>query len=330
MIKKAFYSVGGLILVGITVITVYLFTALPDAGPIPDITVEGTPKQIERGKYLANHVSVCIDCHSKRDWSKFSGPLNEGTWGMGGDVFDENMGLPGTLYAKNITPANLGGWTDGEIYHTITTGITKKGDPMFPLMPYVQYRYMDPDDVKAIIAYLRTLEPIEHEVPESTLNFPVNLIVRTIPQPAEPMEQPSPDDILAYGKYITTIAVCAECHTPKDQGAPVEGMYMAGGFEFGMPGGTVRSSNLTPHDETGIGLWTEEQFVQRFKMHNVPKDSLPDPSSEGYNTIMPWQMYGGMKVDDLKAIYAYLQSLEPIDNKVVKFTPKNKMTTLNK
>ncbi|MDZ7716415.1 MAG: c-type cytochrome [Balneolaceae bacterium] len=329
MIKKALYSLGGLLLATVLIITVYLFTALPDAGPVPEITVEGTHEQIERGKYLAYHVSVCIDCHSERDWSKFSGPLKEESYGMGGDVFDENMGLPGTLYAKNITPTSIGNWTDGELYHIITTGINKKGEPIFPFMPYVQYRYMDPDDVKAIIAYIRTLQPIEHEVPESSVNFPVNLIMRTIPEPPDPIERPSPKDVLAYGKYMTTIAACTECHTPKEQGAPVEGMYMAGGFEFGMPGGTVRSSNITPHNETGIGLWTEEQFVQRFKMHDVPKDSLPDASSEGYNTIMPWQMYGGMKVEDLKAIYAYLQSLESVDNKVVKFTPKNELTALN-
>ena len=322
MIKKALYSMGGLLLIGISVIIVYLYTALPSAGPVPEITVEGTAEQIERGRYLANNVSVCIDCHSERDWSKFSGPLKEGSFGKGGDIFDESMGLPGILYAKNITPSNLGDWTDGEIYHTITTGITKNGNPMFPLMPYVQYRYMDPEDVKAIIAYLRTLEPIEHTVPESSLNFPVNLIVRTIPQPAEPMDRPSPDDVLAYGKYMTTIAVCSECHTPKEQGAPIEGMYMAGGFEFGMPGGTVRSSNITPDERTGIGTWSEELFVERFKMHNVPNDSLPEASADGYNTIMPWQMYAGMKENDLKAIYAYLMSLDAIDNRVIKFTPK--------
>ena len=239
MIKKGLYSVGGLLLMAIVIIITYLFTALPDAGPVPEISVEGTAQQIERGKYLANNVSVCIDCHSERDWSKFSGPLKDGTFGQGGDVFDENMGLPGTLYAKNITPANLSDWTDGEIYHVITTGINKKGQAMFPLMPYKQYRYMDPEDVKAIIAYLRTLAPIEHAVAESSLNFPLNLIVRTMPEPAEPVERPSPDDILAYGKYMTTIAVCGECHTPQEQGAKIEGMYMAGGFEFGMPGGTV-------------------------------------------------------------------------------------------
>ena len=62
-------------------------------------------------------------------------------------------------------------------------------------------------------------------------------------------------------------------------------------------------------------------------MHDVPYDSLPDASADGYNTIMPWQMYGGMKVEDLKAIYAYLKSLEPVENGVVKFTPKNQMAT---
>ncbi len=305
----------------------YLFTALPNAGPAPGIEVEGTAAQVERGRYLANHVSLCIDCHSERDWSKFSGPITGGTLGMGGDVFDESMGLPGTLYAKNITPANLGDWTDGEIYRVITTGVDKEGEPIFPLMPYRQYRYMDPDDVKAIIAYLRTLEPIDHEVPESEVNFPVNLIIRTVPQAPEPTERPSIDDIIEYGKYMTTIAGCSSCHTPEVEGTRVEELFMAGGFEFHMPGGTVRSANITPHKKNGIGNWSEKQFVSRFKQYDVPNDSLADTPREGFNSVMPWKMYSGMTEQDIKAIYAYLMSLEPNSHRVVKFSPVAQLNT---
>ena len=321
MVKKGIVYAIWLIILAVTATVLYLYLLLPSAGNAAGIKVEGTSLQIERGKYLANHVSVCIDCHSDRNWSKFSGPIVEGTLGKGGELFDEKMGLPGTIYAKNITPYNLSNWTDSELYHIITTGVNRDGEPIFPLMPYRQYRHMDPDDIKAIIAYIRTLEPIENETPETTINFPVNLIMRTFPKPAEPIERPSSTNIIAYGKYMTTIAACTGCHTPENKGFKIEDLYMAGGFEFQMPGGTVRSSNITPHMETGIGTWSEQEFIDRFKMYDVPTDSLPSSDAKDFNTVMPWKMYAGMKESDLKAIYTYLQTIAPIEHKVQRFSP---------
>ncbi len=302
----------------------YLFTAYPDVGPPPDISVEGTQQQIERGKYLANHVSVCMDCHSTRNFDKFSGPIVPGTFGKGGDAFTEDMGLPGTFYSKNITPHNLGDWTDGEIYRAITTGVTKDGKALFPLMPYPGYSKMDPDDVKAIIAYIRTLEPIDYQPPASKPNFPVNILLRTDPQPADPMERPNPENTIKYGKYLISIAGCTDCHTPQKQGADIEGMYLAGGFEYKMPFGTIRSANITPDKETGIGRWTKEMFVNQFKQYDVPTDSLRDVKKGDMNTLMPWQMYAGMSDQDLEAIYHYLQTVDAVKHKVTLFTPPSK------
>jgi hypothetical protein len=62
-----------------------------------------------------------MDCHSTRDWSKFSGPLVEGTLGQGGERFDQTVGMPGVVYSKNITPARIGDYTDGELFRLITT-----------------------------------------------------------------------------------------------------------------------------------------------------------------------------------------------------------------
>lgn len=188
-------------------------------------------------------------------------------------------------------------------------------------MPYQAYGKMDPDDVKAIIAYLRTLEPIAYKAPESEANFPMNIIMQTIPQPANPMERPSPDSPIKYGKYLVTIAGCAECHTPEAQGSDIQGMYLAEGFEYQMPFGTVRSANITPDKKTGIGRWTKQQFVQQFKQYDVPTDSLRNIQKGEFNTIMPWQMYAGMKKEDLEAIYAYLKSVEPVKHQVTMFEP---------
>lgn len=299
----------------------YLKLYLPRAGKVEVFTVESTTETIERGKYLANHVTVCVDCHSQRDWSIYSGPIKPGTFGMGGEYFGRNLGLPGDFYARNITPHNLKDWTDGEIYHLITTGINKDGEAIFPVMPYQAYAQMDPEDVKAIIAYIRTLEPIKNEIPKRSIDFPMNLILNTIPKKAEPKKRPSKSDHYAYGKYMTTIAGCIDCHTKAEKGKMVEGMEFAGGFEFAMPGGTLRSSNITPH-KSGIENWTKKLFIDRFKSYADTSRLLRGLNEKDFNTIMPWTMYSGMTEEDLGAIYDYLRTLKPIDNSVVRYTKK--------
>ena len=114
--------------------------AFPRVGPAPSLAIEATPERVARGAYLANHVTVCIDCHSVRDWSRFSGPIVAGTEGRGGEVFDRRFRMPGTFYARNITPARLADWTDGELVRLVTTGLTKDDEPIFPVMPYRAYR----------------------------------------------------------------------------------------------------------------------------------------------------------------------------------------------
>lgn len=323
-ILKIFLSVLGVILIGLLCFFIYFSFTFPKVSKATDMKINATQDMIKRGQYLANHVTVCMDCHSVRNWDYLTGPLTEGTLGKGGEFFDnENSGVPGSLYSKNITPANLGDWTDGEIYRLITTGVTKKGAAIFPLMPYPAYSKMDPEDVKSIIAYLRTLHPIENKVSESSLNFPLNLIVRTIPKDAEPMKKPSPSDSLAYGKYLTTIAACYDCHTMMVRGEPVKGMEYAGGFEFkDSRFGIVRSGNITPDNETGIGKLTAEQFVSKFKFYSTPENQKIPVSKGGFQSVMPWTMYAGMDTSDLRSIYKYLRTLKPVKHKVEKFSPK--------
>ena len=83
-VKKFLLWLGGIIALAVIFALVYLRFVLPNVGRAPELKVEMTPGRIARGEYLANHVTVCIDCHSKRDWSRFSGPPTEGTQGMGG------------------------------------------------------------------------------------------------------------------------------------------------------------------------------------------------------------------------------------------------------
>ncbi|MES2269189.1 MAG: hypothetical protein V4520_20665 [Bacteroidota bacterium] len=164
----------------IVVIISYITLALPNVGQPRALKVDLTPQRIARGKYLANHVAVCIDCHSTRKWNYFAAPIETTVIGAGGEHFDANVGFPGDVYVPNITPTNLKSWTDGEIYRAITTGVKKDGSAIFPIMPYGSYGKMDPEDIYSIIAYVRTLKPHETNFPARRLDFPLNIIVHKI------------------------------------------------------------------------------------------------------------------------------------------------------
>lgn len=318
--KKILLSSLLVLLLVITIGLAYIKIALPNVSPAEDLKINANPEMIEHGKYLADHVMLCTDCHSLRDWTMYAAPYDEKLKGGGGEIFNEDMGFPGTFYSKNLTPHNLNNWTDGEIFRAMVTGVSKDGSPLFPVMPYKNYQKLDREDLYAVIAYLRTLPTVENDVPESSANFPMNFILHTIPGDAK-VENKRPDrsNSIAYGEYMFTAASCADCHTQAEHGEPIEGMELAGGFEFHLPNGTVRSANITPDEETGIGSWTKEAFMAKFKSFS---DSVfaPTPVQEGeLNTIMPWIMYSGMKEEDLGAIYEYLRTVKPIKNKVVTF-----------
>ncbi len=313
-------SVIGILGFTVAGIAGYLLFFLPNTGPAPDISVEITEESVDRGRYLANHVMLCMDCHAVRDFSLFSGPPFPETLGAGGEVFDQSIGLPGRFVSRNITPAALGSWTDGEIFRAITSGVSKDGSALFPLMPYHHYAQLDEEDIYAVIAYLRTLEPVENDLPASLADFPVSILMNTMP--VKPNLRPKPDknDVIAYGRYLITAAACTDCHTRMERGEFV-GEPFAGGNEYPMADGSVvRSANLTPH-ESGIGNWTKEQFVARFKVYDDSAYVHREVQAGEFQTYMPWTMYAGMDEEDLAAIYEYLRTIEPVDNRIEIFTP---------
>jgi len=326
---KKVFKVSGWILMVLLLIVVglisYVKLALPNVGPAPEFTIEKTPERVARGQYLANYVTICVDCHSERDWSRFSGPIVAGSFGKGGELFDQQFGFPGSFRARNITPSGISRYTDGELFRVITTGVTKEGRAMFPVMPYHNYGRMDEEDIKSIIAYIRSLPAIVNEVPESKADFPMSVIINTIPQKASLTKKPAETDVVNYGKYLVNAAACQECHTKFDKGKLIEGTEFGGGREFPFPDSSrVRSANISPDVTTGIGSWSEEMFLNVFHS-NSDSIALTRKAAPGeFNTIMPWTMYGNMRTEDLKAIYAYLRTVKPISNKVVKFTGATK------
>ena len=295
----------------------YLFLALPRSAPAASLQVPRTPERVARGQYLSRHVVGCSDCHGERDWTKYSAPQIREREGYGGMSFPIGVGK---LYAPNITPARLSDWTDGEVLRAMTSGVSKDGSPLFPFMPYDAYRQMSREDAEAVIAFIRTLPGVVHDVPRSQLNFPLNLLVRTMPSPAPPLSEktPDPSDRLAYGRYLTTIAICVTCHTRMERGQPVPGMAFAGGLKFTNRSGHVQySANITPDPETGIGRWTMEQFVERFKtIADADEASLALNGRQ--NTEMPWRDYGGMTRADLEAIFTYLRNVPAVRHAVAR------------
>lgn len=320
---KKLLKILGILLIVIVVIAaggfIYLQIAFPKFSPAPDLKVELTPARIERGKYLSNGAGFCIDCHSTRDVSKYSGPVKHGTEGMGGDNYGEGAGF---VPARNITPdkeTGIGNWTDGEIFRAITAGVDKDGKFLAPMMPYQLFSKMDREDIYAIIAYIRTLKPIKNSVPDKKLKFPLSIIFRTLPEePKEFGKLPPPSDKVKLGEYYG--AACWFCHSPNDKGKVIPGKEFSGGMEFPMPDGTIiRSANITPDAETGIGKYTKEMFIAKFRLFADPNNL--DPQKYGHNTPMAWNQIGmTLSDEDLGAIYEYLMAQPPVSNKVEKLT----------
>lgn len=311
-----------IIVVAIGGILIYVTNFLPNIEAPEDLKVEMTHENIERGKYLANEVMGCVGCHAQRDYSRFAGPIIEETKGGGGELWDHKLNFPGTLYAPNITPTVLKDWTDGEIYRAITAGVDKNGKPLFPIMPYHQYGKLPKEDIYAVIAYIRQLKPLANTYPKRKLDFPLNILVHLMPAEGSHFLKPDSTNLVKLGEYMITAASCYDCHTPMEKGRFVENMAYAGGMEFPLPtGGIVRAANLTPDKETGLGNWSEEMFVNRFKAYADPGYVPHKVAPNEFNSYMPWDYYSHLKEHDLKAIYAYLQSLKPINHKVEKFTP---------
>lgn len=297
----------------------YLYFAFPKVSAATDLKIESTPERLERGKYLANGFAFCIECHSGRDFTKFSGPLIPGTEGKGGFDFGEGAGF---VPASNITQdkeTGIGSWTDGEIFRAITAGVNKDGKFLAPMMPYTEFSKLDKEDIYSIIAYIKTLPAISNKIPDKDLKFPLFLIFRTIPKdPSGFGKRPDASDRLATGKYYSL--ACMICHSPNEKGEfPADKLY-SGGMQFPMPDGTIiTSSNITPDKETGIGNMTKELFISKFKSCLDPAGL--DPKSRGYNTPMPWNFLAKtIRDEDLGDVYDYIMTQNPVKHKVERVT----------
>src|SRR5690606_34035916 len=122
-------------------VVVKFYVLSPNMRPAPEVTASKDPAVIERGRYLANHVTGCIGCHSPIHEDQPGEPIHEDKRGAGRD-FGVWEGAPFRLRSRNLTPdkeTGLGDWTDGEILRAMREGVGKDGRPLFPQMPYETY-----------------------------------------------------------------------------------------------------------------------------------------------------------------------------------------------
>jgi mono/diheme cytochrome c family protein len=285
--------------------------------PAPQMAVPDDPEIVARGEHLYKYAWNCWGCHGSQ------GGYSPEESQSGGREFDMTGIGPGFgfVFAKNITPdpaTGIGDWSDGELVRALREGLDREGRLIFPIMPAPFYHGMSDDDALSLVAYLRSLPAVRNEVPEQRLSFIAKVlisfrVVKPEPPITEPVKAPPKGVTAEYGKYLAWNASgCAECHVPRD---PNTGIFdvsrpFAGGlFPFPEEGFSTTGTNLTPDPETGIGDWTEEQFLTAMRTGVRPDGTVMIP-------FMPWPLYSQWGDDDLRSVWLYLRSLEPITHEV--------------
>lgn len=293
------------LIVGITTITASRQNLKYDA-PYPDIKASRDTAVIARGKHLVYDIAHCNNCHSRTNSDSIL-KLGQEVPLTGGFVFDIPLGK---IYSKNITPDTLTGigrFTDAEIARALRYGVHPDGTVVYDFMPF---HNLSDEDMTAIISYLRVQKPVRFSVPDHKLNVLGNIVKAFLVKPVGPTEKiehsVKPDTTAEYGKYlVNNVANCSGCHTNRLPTGELTGEPFAGGkIEEGK--NIFYPPNITPHPESPIYHWTENDFIQRFQKGKIIS-----------NSIMPWNNFQRMSTDEVKAIYKYLRTVKPAPSTIV-------------
>ncbi len=272
--------------------------------------VKATPERVAKGEKIA--AMLCKDCHYNPSTQKFTGrTLTE---------------VPdfGIINARNIThdsEAGIGAYTDAQLIYFIRTGIHPlTGQYVPPYMP--KLIHISDEDLYSIIAFLRSDNPMlaadKTELPASEPSFLTKFLstiaFKPFPFPDKPIPQPDTLNQLEYGRYLALYQLeCYTCHSADfkkmDMGTPENslGFFGGGNKMLNKEGIPITTLNITPDKETGIGNWTEEEFVNAVKYGKHPSG----PALR--NPMLP---YIQLTDYEAKAIYAYLKTVPPIKNKI--------------
>jgi mono/diheme cytochrome c family protein len=265
--------------------------------------------EITRGRYMFGATGGC-GCHT----------MPKGQANAGGRKYD---GAFGTVYSSNITPdrqSGIGSWTDEQIMTAIRLGRRPNGERLVPVHPFTVFNGMAEEDLRAIVAYLRTTQPV------SKANQPKKLIplFESVFLPAwlaafAPRETPppkAPTTGVTRGEYLVkAVGHCGECHTPRTMTMATDNSR----FLAGNPKGPEDQAmpNITPDPDTGIGKWSVEDIADYLGSGNKPDGDVAgglmaeviDGTLSGYKDLS--------KADRL-AIAQYLKTIPPIRNKIGK------------
>lgn len=244
---------------------------------------------VARGRHLAEAVTLCIGCHGDD---------------LSGDALvDEPM--IATIYASNLTAGRggVGGsFDDADYVRAIRHGVNPAGRGLM-IMHSDAYQHLSATDLGALIAFIRSMPPVDKDHPATkggplgrifvALGFfdrgamaliPAEIIDHDAPLP----EMPAPGTP-AHGRYLVSVALCRLCHGADLTGGPP--------FEEGAPPAPDVAA-LAVH-----GAWSEEQFVQTLRTGVTPYGKALDGEA------MPWEYYGRMSDEELRAIWRYLATL---------------------
>jgi cytochrome c553 len=242
---------------------------------------------LERGLHLATAISKCADCH-KADF--------------GGGVFIDAPPVA-RLYSANLTrgKGGIGGQlSDLDWERAIRHGVKPDGSVLL-FMPAGEFRNMNDEDTAALIAYLKTLPPVDREIGTNSVGpigralfakgdlplVPAEMIDHAARHPA-----PVPMGVsVEYGQYIANIGGCKGCHGPG----------LSGGRIPGSPPEWKPAANITP---TGIGHYTEEDFFRALREGKRP-GGVP------IDSLMPYRFTKHMTDDEIRAVYLYLKTVPP-------------------
>ncbi|MDZ4745551.1 MAG: c-type cytochrome [bacterium] len=312
---KSFFKVLGLIVLGVVLVIAGFvgFIAMsglpeyPDKLKKVDLKVEVTPARVAKGRKIAT--MLCNQCHFDPATKKLSG--------------NELKELPaefGTAFSKNITQhptKGIGGWTDGEIAFILRTGVhPKTGLYVPPWMP--KFLHMADEDLKSVIAFLRSDDPLvapsDAENRESSPTLLAKGLARFMfkpyDYPSAPIPLPDTSNPVSFGKYIAFNYDCFTCHSgdfkEMDVQTPEKSLdFFGGGNRMGdINGKLVTTPNLTPDEATGIGKWTQDQFMRTMRTGVKPDGSV---------FMFPMVRATYLTDLELRSLYAYLRTVPTIN-----------------
>ncbi|MEL7531563.1 MAG: cytochrome c [Bacteroidota bacterium] len=296
VLKYGAYTVGGiLLLVGLFALFVS-FKSMPtyESVAIPELSVEIDSASIAHGKKIAS--VACIHCH-------------QGESGLQGRFFEDTP--LGAVYTANITQDQaygIGAYTDGELARLLRTGVKKDGSLCLPMM--VKFPHMADEDIKGIIAWLRSDMPEVQAVNEPIPTFEPTFLGKALfnfafkPTTPEP-EVPMMDNPLEYGRYLVNNRyMCFVCHSATHEINAQEPLasegYLKGGTPFLEPGETEAVLSLDI-SKTAIEKYSAEEFYTMMTRKQRPDKSI---------LRMPMPQYSALDSVEIASMYVYLQSID--------------------